>query len=103
MPIANEDLRHGAAPRKLHHLGPTLGFQVNPDFLDVGDASLAQQLLSANAIRTGCGAVHQNTGSHGGFRLLDDGQTGLSPGVQATVEVEDILATRLAKAGCRLG
>src|SRR6185369_3029667 len=56
--IANENLRHGAPPRDLHHLHSLVGLHVDPDLLDDLDALGQQELFGANAKRANGRRVH---------------------------------------------
>ena len=61
---ADVDLRHGAAPRPLHHLVAPHRVEVNANFLDRADAARRQQLLGALAVGTDGGRIHQDGGGH---------------------------------------
>src|SRR5450759_1209581 len=60
--LADVDLRHGAPAGPFHHLAAPRGFEVDADFLDLGDAPGLEQHLGALAVRADAGAVHADLG-----------------------------------------
>src|SRR4051794_18616691 len=58
MPVADEDLRHGASPRKRHHRGALRGIEIDANVLDGLDAALLQQCFGMNAVGAHLRAVH---------------------------------------------
>ena len=58
MGLADEDLRHRAPAREVHHGGARLRVAVDADLLDLLDALGLEDLLGANAVRANGGGVH---------------------------------------------
>src|SRR4029077_982344 len=56
--VADEDLRHRAAPREFHHVRALLRVEVDPHFIDLRHAALAQQRLGPNAKGAHLRGVH---------------------------------------------
>src|SRR5450759_2681038 len=60
--LADVDLRHGAPAGLFHHLAEPRRFEVDADFLDLGDAPGLEQHFGALAVRADAGAVHADLG-----------------------------------------
>src|ERR1035437_161317 len=65
--LADVDLRHGALAGPFHHLAASRGFEVDADFLDLGDAPGLEQHFGALAVRADAGAVHADLGHKGAY------------------------------------
>ena len=66
MGVTNENLRHRAAARDLHHVGPRLGVGVDAHFFNVDHTFGRQQLFGTDAVGANGGGVHLD-GLHAGL------------------------------------
>src|SRR6478609_4062674 len=72
MGVADEDLRHRAPAREVHHGGARLRVAVDADLLDLIDTLGLEDLLRANAVRANGGGVHLD-GLHRGYLVEGSG------------------------------